>query len=333
MSAARRDSLHRTTPTGGDPWRLALLLFTLTLALAAPALAQSDAETLDDGSILIPVAEEPPPPLAEERATVQTAIVVFGAALALLLPMLLILLYSFYRQRPTPSPRSARARPPRRAARPAHAVSHTSGTSWTRATTSTSADASGGASNVEAPAQPLVGSSLDLDPHPAEPLLTDRLDTGVSGRSCPGCERIYDVGVEFCIYDGAPLEAMEGDVPCADPATHVMACASCGAHYEPGSVFCPEDGARLRPDDPDAPGFVAIPVVICTSCQREFPAGPSRCPDDGAPLLPLAGRRTSGISLKGGLGPRSRICPECGARYSDEAQFCGRDGQHLVSLN
>ena len=53
---------------------------------------------------------------------------------------------------------------------------------------------------------------------------------------------------------------------------------------------------------------------------------------DDTVLLPLVGRRTTGLPIVGG-GPKAKICPDCSTLYPQEAEFCGNDGSSLVNVN
>lgn len=179
----------------------------------------------------------------------------------------------------------------------------------------------------EALASPEPGPSRSVV---VQPQGVDRLDTTVSVRVCPRCERRYDIGATFCPQDGATLEDFEDRLPLLNTASPLV-CTECGKEQASGT-FCPEDGARLVSRDPDADGYVPMPVVVCPRCHREFLHGEGSCPDDGEVLLPVVGRKTGGLPMTG-IGPKSKICAECGTRYSSEATFCGKDGSSLVNLN
>jgi len=162
------------------------------------------------------------------------------------------------------------------------------------------------------------------------PGATDRLDTAVAAMACTRCDRHYEMGAEYCPYDGQRLEPVEDHAPPAE--LPMMVCPRCGRRYPHEASFCPEDGMTLVAlEDSERPPASA-PLLICATCHREFMAGTTRCPDDDGPLLPLVGRRTLGLPVVG-AGPRSLICPTCGTRYPADVTFCGKDGVSLVNVN
>ncbi len=171
--------------------------------------------------------------------------------------------------------------------------------------------------------------TIDRAPTPG----ADHLDTALVVRTCTSCDKIYDVNAEFCPYDGNHLQRREGELTGpADPDVEVH-CPRCGLEAEPGSIWCSHDGARLMPVDPSQVTFSPVAVVFCPTCQREMTADHHACPHDGTrPLLPMLGRQTCGLPHTG-LGPMTRICPQCGLQHAQDAAFCGRDGHELVTMN
>jgi hypothetical protein len=165
------------------------------------------------------------------------------------------------------------------------------------------------------------------------PSRSDHLDTTVSAMGCPECRRQYDVGGEHCPRDGAKLHLIETDAIAEDD--HEMVCSICEASHPASAVFCADDGGRLAP----RPGgtqsrttFVPVAIPFCPTCHREHPPELRTCPDDGAILIQMLGRRSCGHPLLG-VGPKRKICPECGLRYSAQMKFCTRERTRLVSLN
>jgi hypothetical protein len=88
----------------------------------------------------------------------------------------------------------------------------------------------------------------------------------------------------------------------------------------------------------------------CPTCGRELAASNAFCPHDGTPLsstakpdlLPFAGTPgVGGGAAAPGNAPlaaatplsRGKICPTCGERFEGAADYCGKDGTHLVLLN
>lgn len=169
----------------------------------------------------------------------------------------------------------------------------------------------------------------------------DALDLGTAAMACPECRRSYEMGTRFCPFDGELLHATELDArgehdPESALEDHVMVCPRCAAEYEPGAIYCAIDHARLvlRSPDAETPDRLGrAPMVVCTRCAREFRVGQSHCPDcgDQGELRLLHGRTTFGTWVD--APPYSRICPDCGSRYSEELGFCCHDGATLVHLN
>ncbi len=165
------------------------------------------------------------------------------------------------------------------------------------------------------------------------PTRSDRLDTTVSAMGCPECRRQYDVGGDHCPRDGARLQLLDTDAVADDD--HDMVCSICEASHPASAVFCDEDGGRLAPDPDSAVGrttFVPVAIPFCPTCHREHPPELRVCPDDGAVLIQMLGRRSCGHPLLG-VGPKRKICPDCGLRYSADMNFCTRERTRLVSLN
>lgn len=171
----------------------------------------------------------------------------------------------------------------------------------------------------------------EQEPRPPSP--TDRLDRTISAMICPECRRQFDVGGDHCPIDGARLRLIETDAVADDD--HPMVCSVCEAPTPAGSVFCERDGGRLAPAVSTSrvrATFVPVAIPFCPTCHREHPPELRTCPDDGASLIKMLGRRTCGHPLLG-VGPKRKICPDCGLRYSAGMQFCTREKTRLVSLN
>jgi hypothetical protein len=161
----------------------------------------------------------------------------------------------------------------------------------------------------------------------------DYLDTQRALMRCSMCDRRYDLGANYCPYDGEQLEGIEEE---DERAVYEggMTCPECARLYEEDASFCPEDGARLLPSEPaeGSSAWAAIPLRICPACTTEYAATVESCPKDGERLLALAGRTTGGHPTHG-LGPRTKICPCCGVKCAADVRFCSSDGMELRSLN
>ncbi len=177
------------------------------------------------------------------------------------------------------------------------------------------------------------GFELDIhgQTHP-DTRLRDHLDTSVVSMSCPECSQLYEVGTLFCPYDGQQLHRMEDDPSLLSEEEAEMICPVCSTEHEPGQWFCVHDQARLVPKDPATGAFVPAPIMFCPTCHDEYAPDKRRCPEDETALLPMSGRRTCGLPASG-VGPKRRICPDCGHRYPIEAQFCAFDRARLMNIN
>lgn len=161
---------------------------------------------------------------------------------------------------------------------------------------------------------------------------TDHLDTTVSAMACPECRRQYDIGGDFCPRDGAKLQIIETDHIAEDDEE--MVCSICERDHPAAAVFCDDDGGRLAPvlSRTRQTNFVPVAIPFCPTCHREHPPELTLCPDDGAVLIKMLGRRSCGHPLLG-VGPKRKICPDCGLRYAADLTFCTRERTKLVSLN
>ena len=131
---------------------------------------------------------------------------------------------------------------------------------------------------------------------------------------------------------GMPL--VEDTSEAAQDATVFRACETCGWEGEIDQRTCPEDGSELLVVDPSDSTSVAptIPLLICPRCREYAPPGTAHCPEDGEVLTPLSNIRMTELP-RNGIGPRRKICRECGERFSGAADYCPRDGVKLVALN
>jgi DNA-directed RNA polymerase subunit M/transcription elongation factor TFIIS len=187
-------------------------------------------------------------------------------------------------------------------------------------------------SDLEQSGSPFLPLLAVPEPHQVRrpTLATDRLDTSVSALLCGECRSQFDLGGQYCPHDGSALHLIETDAiaESEDP----MACSICGDAHPAHVTFCPKDGGRLVPTATASVRFVPLAIPVCPTCHTEFPPELRNCPDDGTPLIPMLGRRTCGYPILG-VGPKRKICPECGLRYGDDMQVCTRDRARLVGLN
>lgn len=84
-------------------------------------------------------------------------------------------------------------------------------------------------------------------------------------------------------------------------------------------------------------------ATVCPKCGRDYKAAMAFCPSDGSSLVPAsrAGGAGSGAPASpdaaapvGAAPKRGKICPTCGDRFTEGgADYCAKDGTHLVLLN
>ncbi len=150
--------------------------------------------------------------------------------------------------------------------------------------------------------------------------------------ACTGCGRRYARRVEFCYFDGLPLDRDTRQKRSEAPS--FKACDSCGWEGDSDEEVCPNDGAELVEVDPTetAPIAPAIPMTVCPKCRHHGAPGQAFCPEDGEVLMPMVSVRLA-KSPPRGFGPRRKVCNECGGEFSGHARFCSQDGSKLVALN
>ncbi|MFP4599618.1 MAG: hypothetical protein ACLFVJ_15265 [Persicimonas sp.] len=150
--------------------------------------------------------------------------------------------------------------------------------------------------------------------------------------ACTGCGRRYARRVEFCYFDGLPLDRDTRQKRSEAPS--FKACDSCGWEGDSEASACPNDGAELVEVDPTetAPIAPAIPMTVCPKCRHHGAPGQAFCPEDGEVLMPMVSVRLA-KSPPRGFGPRRKVCNECGGEFSGHARFCSQDGSKLVALN
>ena len=177
------------------------------------------------------------------------------------------------------------------------------------------------------------GTLISMDNPLQKAARSDVVDTSRTVMRCSACETDFDLGANYCIYDGEPLSQVdEQDSAVSDDSETI--CPECEAEYEADALFCPDDGARLLPSTADRRGsyFGAIPLVICPDCLSEYPTTETSCLLDGTTLLPLIGRTTGAIPTSG-IGAKERFCPDCGGQFSADAEFCSLDGTELTRMS
>jgi predicted amidophosphoribosyltransferase len=81
-----------------------------------------------------------------------------------------------------------------------------------------------------------------------------------------------------------------------------MTCPRCGKTQKSPIAFCPHDGTKLEAAKDE--GAVAYPAPAAMA--RAAAASPAK---------------------------RGKICPTCGDRFDANADYCAKDGTHLVLIN
>ena len=149
---------------------------------------------------------------------------------------------------------------------------------------------------------------------------------------CPGCDRRFETGAEFCYHDGVKLVADSEEK--VDQAPAFTVCDECGWEGGGDRELCPRDGRELTLVDPSRKDrrSPSIPLLVCPECGEYAPPGVARCPQDESLLTPLEYPHARALPVDG-AGPRRKICRECGRRYGDAADYCSDDGHRLKSLN
>jgi hypothetical protein len=177
---------------------------------------------------------------------------------------------------------------------------------------------------------------------PAQPSpSSDALDTSWTRTRCLLCRRAFSLGTLRCPYDASPCvrEYIFG-VPLSSLIVKARVCPRCGVESDASSSACaacvdtpPHLVARVQGKQ----DLIDIqPVVICPRCDVEQVISSLaccvRCAAPLSPALLVAGRFSVGYPSEG-VGPKTRVCPQCGARCAPNLLFCARDGAKLVSIN
>ncbi len=161
-------------------------------------------------------------------------------------------------------------------------------------------------------------------------LRSDRLDTTVGSMQCATCQSIYHLGAQFCPDDGTELHEVEVDASMlANLEDHTLVCPTCDERFRGEGAFCPNDGTRMMLDEDNTHLYIPMPVLFCTERHREISSGMGLSTQTTVPVM---GRRSCGEPISG-VGPKRKMCPQCGTRYPLEANFCALDQEKLVNIN
>ena len=192
-------------------------------------------------------------------------------------------------------------------------------------------------------------------------------------KECPKCKRRFGETVVLCPFDSAPLRSLHlRSRRTTRPATTTSrrpCCSGCGRRYEGAAKYCYHDGIALTADSPsevpivracrtcghetldaappcecDQPDVVeidpsrasiqmpTIPLMQCRRCDYLTAAGSTICPNDGELLYPVMNVQMNALPPTG-IGPRRRVCEQCGRKFSTAANYCAYDGTKLKDLN
>jgi hypothetical protein len=99
-----------------------------------------------------------------------------------------------------------------------------------------------------------------------------------------------------------PVKTAEPALKTAAPTAIDMTCPRCGKTQKSPIAFCPHDGTKLEAAKGE--GAVAYPAPAAMA--RAAAASPAK---------------------------RGKICPTCGDRFDANADYCAKDGTHLVLIN
>lgn len=153
--------------------------------------------------------------------------------------------------------------------------------------------------------------------------------TGARRPTCGGCGRRYESAAKYCYHDGTQLSASS---PAEVPV--VRACRNCGHESFEFDGVCGCDEPEVVDVDPgrSAVQLPTIPLMQCRRCGHMSPPGTTRCPHDRELMYPMMNVQLNALPPTG-IGPRRRVCADCGRKYSAAANFCAYDGRRLHDLN
>jgi hypothetical protein len=183
------------------------------------------------------------------------------------------------------------------------------------------------------------GEAMVICPHdstPLEPVIPRSRRTarpaltGSRRPVCTSCGRRYQAAARHCYHDGARLTA---ESPAVVPIIRV--CRDCGFETmdEYGSCDCETpDMVEIDPSDSQVV-MPTIPMMHCRRCDfRSVGGSTTHCPHDGDLMYPIMNVRMNALPPTG-IGPRRKVCTECGRKSSPAAHYCAYDGTKLEHLN
>jgi len=177
--------------------------------------------------------------------------------------------------------------------------------------------------------------SLVICPHDQTPLVIQdeqvqkkRVLEARALPTCPECARRYDSHAKFCRVDGKRL------ITGADHALTLWVCRTCGAESAHLLKKCCQ-APDIEKVDPSSTEVVVpvLPLMICPMCHATTSHSDSLvCAVDKSPLIPMLNAKKTCVAPLG-VGPRRRICEQCGRQHSKAASFCTHDGSTLKEMN
>ncbi|MEZ4462098.1 MAG: hypothetical protein R3E66_20735 [bacterium] len=151
---------------------------------------------------------------------------------------------------------------------------------------------------------------------------------GVRKPTCHSCGRRFEFGAKYCRFDGQRLSGES-----VERLAVVWVCRTCGDESLEEGHECAAGCDVIKIDPSDARVIPPmIPMMICDACHRVASPEVTHCPDDNEVLRPMHNVRGDALAPLG-VGPRRRVCKQCGRRYSGAARYCAHDGEKLVPLN
>ena len=153
--------------------------------------------------------------------------------------------------------------------------------------------------------------------------------TGSRRPTCTSCGRRYESSAKHCYHDGTALST---DSPPEVPI--IRACRNCGHESFERVAFCGCDDPEMVEIDPSrsAVQMPTIPLMHCRRCGFMSEPGTTTCPHDAELLYPVMNVQLNALPPTG-LGPKRRVCEECGRKFSTSANYCAFDGSRLRDLN
>ncbi len=165
--------------------------------------------------------------------------------------------------------------------------------------------------------------------HPRVKRTTRPAITGRRRPTCTSCGRRFESAAKFCYHDGGSLTTESlAEVPV------MRVCRSCGWETPARDGTCGCDEPHVIEIDPSRASvqLPTIPMMQCRRCGTLAPPGTIECVNDGELLYPVMNVELNALPPTG-IGPRRRMCGQCGRQFSKGAHYCSYDGTRLSDLN